>query len=137
MIHRYGILLKKSAQGLFLKHFFVTLLRHYIPWHYTKVNKSSLKIITKFNMQFCNISQHLYYYIDFPSSYVFCNSCFPEISPMHRTEIPVRYISIRASSAENSLQQYLSITAVSKGTPFSLGTSSSTSGVETWFYSLL
>lgn len=44
-----------------------------------------------------------------------------------QTETPARYISINASSTEDSLRRYRSIMAVLKGTPLSLGTFNSTS----------
>jgi len=44
------------------------------------------------------------------------------VSSTRRTETPVRYISMRASSTELSLRRYRSMIAVSKGIPLSLGT---------------
>lgn len=59
------------------------------------------------------------------------------ISSTRRTETPARYISIRASSTEDSLQRYLSMVAVSKETPFSLGNFSSTAPAVVWRFHLL
>ena len=58
------------------------------------------------------------------------------ISSTRRTDTPARYISIRASSTEDSLRRYLSMMAVSKGTPFSLGAFRSTSPAVVWRFRL-